>query len=135
MLVEGYEPVDTGFVWITELAYQINAGNTAVTGMSGSTIGSLGIPTPASDSSVNAPNTYSLALLATSENEDRGRDFINFLRATEGQTVYTDGGFGGLTGAQMDGGKCYAKPVDGVSVATDRTGPGSCDDWLRNGSF
>ncbi|MGD8941017.1 MAG: substrate-binding domain-containing protein, partial [Gammaproteobacteria bacterium] len=86
MLVEGYEPVDTGFVWITELAYQINHGNTAVTGMSGSTIGSLGIPTPASDSSVNAPNTYSLALLATSENQDRGRDFINFLRATEGQT-------------------------------------------------
>jgi hypothetical protein len=135
MGVAGYEPVDTGFVWITELAYQINHGNTAVTGMSGSTIGSLGIPTPASDSTVNAPNTYSLALLATSENEDRGRDFINFLRATEGQTVYTDGGFGGLSGEQMDGGKCYAKPVDGVSVATDRTGPGSCDDWLRNGSF
>jgi hypothetical protein len=130
-----YVPVDVGFVWITELAYQINAGNTAVTGMSGSTIGSLGIPTPASDSSVNAPNTYSLALLATSENEDRGRDFINFLRASEGQTVYTDGGFGGLTATQLDGGKCYSRPVDGVSVATDRTGPGSCKDWLRNGSF
>jgi hypothetical protein len=131
----GFVPVDVGFVWITELAYQINQGNTNVTGMSGSVIGNLGIPTPASDSAVNAPNTYSLALLATSDNEDNGNMFIEFLRAPEGQIQYTDGGFAGLSGAELDGGKCYAKPVDGVSVATNRTGPGSCDDWLNNGSF
>ncbi|HEC18761.1 MAG TPA: hypothetical protein ENI97_05400 [Gammaproteobacteria bacterium] len=125
----GFVPVDVGFVWITELAFQINAGNTAVTGMSGSTIGNLGIP---NTNGVNADKIYSLALLATSENEKRGRQFIEFLRSPEGQAVYTAGGFTGLSDAQLEGGKCYARPVAGVSVATDRMGDGSCDDWLKN---
>jgi ABC-type molybdate transport system substrate-binding protein len=130
---DGYEPVDVGFVWITEVAYQLNNGNLEIQGMVGNQdISDLGIPNTAG---VNADKVYSLAHLATSENEDKGRAFINFLRSTEGQAVYTNGGFTGLTPTQMDGGKCYSKPVDGVSVATDRTGPGSCDDWLRNDSF
>ncbi len=129
----GYAPVDVGYVWITELAYQLNNGNTDVQGMVGDQdIANLGIPNTAG---VNPERIYSLALLATSEIEEEGRYFINFLRSPEGQLVYTDGGFTGLTVEQLDGSRCYAKPVDGVSAWTPRTGPGSCDDWLDNGSF
>jgi hypothetical protein len=129
---EGYVPVDVGFVWITELAYQLNNGNLEVQGMVGEQdISNLGIPRPAG-SDVNKDITYSLALLATSKHKKRGRQFIDFLRSPQGQMVYTDGGFTGLTQTELEGGKCYARPVDGVSTATDRTGDGSCDDWLRN---
>ncbi len=126
----GFVPVDVGYVWITELAYQLNHGNFQVQGMMGTQdIANLGIPNTVG---VNADKIYSLALLATSKNKRRGRKFINFLRSPEGQAVYTAGGFTGLTAAQIDGGKCYAKPVNGVSVATDRNGHHSCRDWLRN---
>jgi len=131
---EGYVPVDVGYVWITELAYQINAGNTAVTGMNGVDLPTLGIPNTAG---VNGDKIYSLALLATSTvNQQKGREFINFLRSADGQASYTAGGFTGLIDqADFDAGKCYAKPVNGVSVATNRNGEGSCDDWLHNGTF
>lgn len=128
----GFEPVDVGFVWITELAYQLNNGNFEVQGMVGDQdISNLGIPRP-DGSDVNQDITYSLALLATSRHEKRGRQFIDFLRSPQGQLVYTNGGFTGLTAEQLDGGRCYARPVDGVSVATNRNGDGSCDDWLHN---
>ncbi|MFV1985473.1 MAG: substrate-binding domain-containing protein [Thiohalomonadales bacterium] len=125
-----YTAVDVGYVWITELAFQINAGNTAVTGMNGTTLSTLGIPNTAG---VNGDKIYSLALLATSENEKKGRQFIDFLRSPEGQAAYISGGFTGLQ--NPDAGFCYAKPVAGFSAPTPRTGPGSCDDWLKNGSF
>jgi len=129
---EGYVPVDTGYVWITELAYQLNNGNLAVQGMVGNQdISDLGIPRPA-ESDVNTDITYSLALLATSRNEKRGRQFIDFLRSPQGQAVYTNGGFTGLTMTELEGGRCYAKPVDGVSKWTPRNGDGSCKDWLKN---
>ena len=125
-----YEPVDVGYVWITELAFQINAGNTAVTGMNGTTLSTLGIPNTAG---VNADKIYSLALLATSDNEKKGRQFIDFLRSTEGQAAYVAGGFTGMIDqADLDAGVCYAEPVAGVSAATPRNGDGSCDDWLDN---
>ena len=125
-------PVDVGFVWITELAFQLNHDNFDVQGMVGNQdITDLGIPRPA-NSTVNRDITYSLALLATSKHKKRGRQFIDFLRSPEGQLVYTDGGFTGLTSTQLEGGKCYAKPVAGASAATDRTGDGSCKDWLHN---
>lgn len=131
-----YEPVDVGYVWITELAFQINAGNTAVTGMNGVDLPTLGIPNTAG---VNADKIYSLALLATSDNEKKGRAFIDFLRSPEGQMAYTDGGFTGLLDqADFDNGRCYARPVLNTvtgkmeSAATVRTGDGSCDDWLNN---
>lgn len=128
----GFVVVDVGYVWITELAFQLNNGNFAVEGMVGDqNIADLGIPRPAG-SDVNKDITYSLALLATSRNEKRGRQFIDFLRSPEGQLVYTDGGFTGLTSTQLENGKCYSKPVGGVSTATNRNGDGSCDDWLRN---
>lgn len=127
----GFEPVDVGYVWITELAFQINAGNELVTGMNGTELTTLGIPNTAG---VNADKIYSLALLATSKNKVKGRAFIDFLRSPEGQLTYTAGGFTGMIDqADLDAGKCYAKPVGGVSVATNRAGDGSCDDWLSNG--
>ncbi|MGD8558651.1 MAG: hypothetical protein PVG89_02730 [Gammaproteobacteria bacterium] len=133
---DGYEHVDVGFVWITELGYQVVNGNTAVTGMNGSTIGSLGIP---NTNGVNGDKTYSLALLATSQHQEKGRQFINFLRDTAGQTVYTDGGFTGLDSMGLAGGKCYSDPRlnGGVSIATNRADQpgGKCPDWLGNGSF
>ena len=129
---EGFEAVDVGYVWITELAYQLNNDNFLVEGMSGQTIANLGIP---NTGNVNGDKIYSLGHLATSDNEKRGRQFIEFLRSPEGQASYTQGGFTGLTSAQLDAGRCYAKPVNGVSAWTPRTGPGSCDDWLDNGSF
>jgi len=134
----GFAYVDVGFVWITELAYQINNGNTAVTGMSGRTIGGLGIP---NTENVNGDKTYSLALLATSKNKWLGRQFIDFLRSPAGQAVYTAGGFTGLKDAQLDGGRCYAPPElvetpeedpKWVSDDSPRNGDGSCADWLRN---
>ncbi|MEJ2179236.1 MAG: substrate-binding domain-containing protein [Gammaproteobacteria bacterium] len=131
----GFVPVDVGYVWITELAYQLNNGNYDVQGMVGNQdISDLGIPRPAG-SDVNKDITYSLAHLATSEHDKRARQFIDFLRSPEGQMVYTNGGFTGLTATQLDGGRCYAKPVNGVSAWTPRNGSGSCDDWLKNGSF
>lgn len=129
----GYVHVDVGFVWITEVAYQLNHGNLDIEGMSGQTIGNLGIP---NSGGVNADKIYSLALLATSKHKELGRRFIDFLRSPEGQLVYTNGGFTGLTPTQLDGGKCYTKPklVEGVykSTPTDRNGDGSCKDWLHN---
>ena len=128
-----FEPVDVGFVWITELAFQLNHSNFAVQGMVGNQdIADLGIPRPAGSTNVNNDITYSLALLATSENQKRGRQFIDFLRSPEGQLVYINGGFTGLTTTQLDGGKCYTKPSGGSSTETNRTGDGSCDDWLHN---
>ena len=127
---DGFVHVDVGYVWITELAFQINAGNTAVTGMNGVDLATLGIPNTAG---VNADKIYSLALLATSENKKKGRQFIDFLRSPEGQAAYVGGGFTGLLyQADFDDGRCYAKPVDGVSAVTVRNGDGSCDDWLKN---
>ncbi len=123
----GFVPVDVGYVWITELAFQLNNGNFAVQGMVGDqNIADLGIPRPAGSTNVNNDITYSLALLATSKHKKRGRQFIDFLRSPQGQQVYTDGGFTGLTSTQLDEGRCYAKPVAGVSVATIRNGDRSC---------
>lgn len=137
----GYVPVDVGYVWITELAFQINEaarlGETlGVTGMNGTTLATLGIP---NTGGVNADKIYSLALLATADNEGRGRAFIDFLRSPEGQMAYTDGGFTGLINqADFDDGRCYARPVLNTvtgkmeSAVTTRTGDGSCEDWLNN---
>lgn len=131
--ISGFTHVDVGFVWITELAYQLNNNNFAVQGMVGNQdIANLGIPNTAG---VNPDTVYSLALLATSDNQKLGRQFIDFLRSPEGQAVYTAGGFTGLTDQQLKGGKCYAKPVNGVSAASDRNGDGSCADWLNNNGY
>jgi ABC-type molybdate transport system substrate-binding protein len=130
-----FEFVNVGFVWITEVAFQLNDDNFNIEGMVGlQDIANLGIPRPAG-SDVNKDITYSLAILATSSNGKRARQFVDFLRSPEGQFVYTEGGFTGLNSTQLEGGKCYAEPVeddDPPSEATTRNGDGSCDDWLNN---
>ena len=121
---DGYVPVEVGFVWITELAYQLTHDNFAVQGMVGDqNIADLGIP---NTGNVNADKIYSLALLATSDNRKMGRKFINFLRSPEGQAAYTAGGFTGLTDEQLTGGRLYAAPVGGVSACTLRATGAPC---------
>ncbi|MDH5326784.1 MAG: substrate-binding domain-containing protein [Gammaproteobacteria bacterium] len=109
--ISGFVPVDVGFVWITELAYVLNQYATStdapVQGMVGAQdISNLGIPSP--DGLVNKPGTYSLAVLATAKNPTRAQQFIDFVRSPEGQAAYTNGGFQGLTDAELSKGKCYS---------------------------
>jgi hypothetical protein len=123
----GYVPVDVGFVWITEVAYQLNHGNDNIEGMSGTDISNLGIPRPADGPAVNANNTYSLALLATSRNEKRGQQFIDFLRSPEGQMVYTNGGFTGLNEEELAAGEVYDCNGDGVADSVGVLNSGEAD--------
>ena len=91
----------------TTPAYQLNNGKYAVDGIfGGQDISNLGIPRPAG-LNINKDITYSLALLATTRHQKRGRQFIDFLRRPIGQMVYTNSGFTGLTPDQLDGVKCY----------------------------
>ena len=124
---EGCVKVDVGFVWITELAYQLNNENFDVQGMVGlQDPNDLGIPGAA-----KGDKTYSLALLATSDNKKRGNLFIDFLRSPEGQQVYFNGGFTKLSSTEFEAGECYAEPVGGSSARTARSGD-SCDSFISD---
>jgi hypothetical protein len=114
--VAGYAPVDVGPVWISELGYQL-VRNVPVEGMQPGAFPPPGVEGPAG-SGINTPATYSIAILATAENPELAQQFIDFVRSPEGQTLYTDGGFLGLSAEELNGGKCYA--VDGM--ASDRDG-------------
>lgn len=99
--------VDVGPVWTSELKYA-QAANDAVTGMDQAG-GSGGVSSPSgANPEVNAPATYSIAVVATAHNARRARQFINYVRSADGQSKYTDGGFIGLTQAEMDAGECYS---------------------------
>ena len=112
-----------GPVWTSELKFAQAAGD-AVSGMD-QVGGSGGVSSPAAASpAVNAPATYSIAVVATAENAKRAKQFINYVRSPDGQSKYTDGGFIGLTAAEMDAGQCYA--ADGTM--TPRTGGCNDDD-------
>ncbi|HUT40578.1 MAG TPA: substrate-binding domain-containing protein, partial [Gammaproteobacteria bacterium] len=70
---------------------------------------------------VNRPVSYSIALLSTAKHKRLGNAFIDWIRSPDGQRVYTDGGFIGLTEAELAGGECYA--IDrktGALVTTPR---------------
>lgn len=111
-----------GPVWISELGYQL-VRNVPVEGMQGSI--PAGVPTPASQVSdgtqVNAAATYSIALLKTSGNIENANAFIDYVRSAAGQANYTDGGFIGLTNAELDAGQCYSASK-GVLTTTARNG-------------
>ena len=87
-------------------------------------ITNLGIPSP--DGIVNAPGTYSMAVLATAAQAGPAREFIDFIRSPEGQKAYTDGGFQGLTPEEMEGGKCYSLEPS--------TNPPTFVEWNRVGN-
>jgi ABC-type molybdate transport system substrate-binding protein len=125
----GFEPVDVGPVWVSELGYQL-VRNVPVEGMVPGVFPPPGVVGPAdAEPVINNPATYSIAVLRKSENSSRnGRrrhlaeGFVDYLRSPEGQTAYTDGGFIGLTPAELNGGECYSLAKDGTLVITPRDG-------------
>lgn len=123
----GFVAVDVGPVWTSELKYAQAAGD-AVSGMD-QVGGSAGVSSPAdANPVVNAPATYSIALLATANNSRLAKDFIDYVRSPDGQAKYTDGGFIGLTEAELAGGFCYA--ADGTpSPRADQ--PEGCADGFK----
>jgi hypothetical protein len=91
----------TGPLWITEVTYAQNSGNpVAVEGVD--------IAAADPDEVVNPPVSYSLALLSTAKHKRLGNAFIDWIRSPDGQRVYTDGGFIGLTDEELAGGECYS---------------------------
>ena len=113
----GFEPVDVGPVWISELGYQL-VRNVPVEGMVPGAFPPPGVVGPDTAAPIiNNPATYSVAVLATSKTGQRSnlsRQFIDFLRSPEGQTAYTDGGFIGLTPEELAEGECYSIARDGT---------------------
>ena len=104
----------TGPLWITEVTYAQNSGNPVVV---------EGVDIAAADLAevVNRPVSYSIALLSTAKHKRLGNAFIDWIRSPDGQRVYTDGGFIGLTDDELAGGECYA--IDrktGALVTTPR---------------
>lgn len=125
----GFAPVDVGPVWISELGYQL-VRNVPVEGMAPGAFPPPGVVGPdTADPTVNAPATYSIAVLRKPENgtENGARrslasDFVEFVRSPTGQAAYTDGGFLGLTPDELAGGECYSLDKDGNLVITPRDG-------------
>jgi ABC-type molybdate transport system substrate-binding protein len=74
-------------VWISELQLAVNNGDA----LSGSQM----------PDSVNRPVVYSIAFLATMDDDHRkrARDFFRFMLG-DAQQIYTDGGFLPLTGTE-----------------------------------
>jgi len=91
----------TGPLWITEVTFAQNPVNPVPVD---------GVDIAAADPAevVNLPVSYSIALLSTAKHKRLGNRFIDWIRSPEGQRVYTDGGFIGLTEAELAGGECYA---------------------------
>ena len=89
----------TGPLWITEVTYAKNSGKPVE-----------GVDIAAADpaEAVNRPVSYSIALLSTARHKRLGNAFIDWIRSPDGQRVYTDGGFIGLTDAELAGGECYS---------------------------
>jgi hypothetical protein len=91
----------TGPLWITEVTYAQNSGNPVpVTGVD------IAAADPAEI--VDPPVSYSIALLSTAKHKRLGNAFIDWIRSPDGQRVYTEGGFIGLTDAELAGGECYS---------------------------
>jgi len=125
----GFVPVDVGPVWVSELGYQL-VRNVPVEGMVPGTNPPDGVVGPENASpTINGPATYSIAVLTTPDNDRRNgyrrhlaQDFVDFVRSSEGQQAYTDGGFIGLTPAELDGGECYRLDKDGNLFTSPRSG-------------
>lgn len=92
----------TGPLWITEVVYAQNSPNPVAV---------EGVNIAAADPGevVNAPVTYSITVLNTAKHKRLAHEFVNWIRSPDGQRAYTDGGFIGLTDAELAGGECYAR--------------------------
>ena len=125
----GFVPVDVGPVWISELGYQL-VRDVPVEGMVPGAFPPPGVVGPAeADPGINNPATYSIAVLEKPKggNKDKpgkhrklAKAFIDFVRSSEGQTAYTEGGFIGLTDEELAGGECYSIDKDNALVITPR---------------
>jgi hypothetical protein len=91
----------TGPLWITEVTYAQNSGNPVP-------VEGVDIAAADPDEIVNRPVSYSIALLSTAKHKRLGNAFIDWIRSPDGQRVYTDGGFIGLSDAELAGGECYS---------------------------
>jgi ABC-type molybdate transport system substrate-binding protein len=93
---------DVGPVWVSELQLAVNHGD-AVSGYQ---------PIDA----VNVPVVYSVAFLATMDDDHRklARKWVDFLRSPEGVQIYVDGGFSALTGTEQ--GERYSFDANGGLV-------------------
>jgi len=91
----------TGPLWITEVTYAQNSGNPVV-------VEGVDIAAADPDEAVDPPVSYSIALLSTAKHKRLGNAFIDWIRSPDGQRVYTEGGFIGLTDAELAGGECYS---------------------------
>lgn len=119
----GFVKADIGPVWTSELKFAQAEGD-QVDGMD-QVGGSGGVSSPTNANPVvNKPATYSIALLATAQNKDLAKKFIEYIRSPDGQSKYTNGGFIGLTQAEMDKGECYKRDKAGVLTVTPRTAAG-----------
>jgi hypothetical protein len=104
----------TGPLWITEVTYAQNSGNPVV-------VEGVNIAAADPGEAVDPPVSYSIALLSTAKHKRLGNAFIDWIRSPDGQRVYTEGGFIGLTDAELAGGECYS--IDrktGATVVTPR---------------
>jgi ABC-type molybdate transport system substrate-binding protein len=93
---------DVGPVWVSELQLAINHGD-AVSGYQ-------------PPDSVNFPVVYSVAFLATMDDDHRklANKWVDFLHSEEGVQIYVDGGFSALTGSEQ--GERYSFDDDGNLV-------------------
>jgi ABC-type molybdate transport system substrate-binding protein len=93
---------DVGPVWVSELQLAKNNGD-AVSGYQ-------------PPNSVNLPVVYSVAFLATMDDDHRklARKWVDFLHSDEGVQIYVDGGFSALTGTEQ--GERYSFDADGKLV-------------------
>lgn len=112
----GADPMDvsyTGPLWITEVTYAQNSGNPVAV---------QGVDIAAADPGeiVNRPVSYSITVLSTAKHKRLANEFVDWIRSPAGQRVYTDGGFIGLTDAELAGGECYSvdKLTGNVVVVT-----------------
>ena len=104
----------TGPLWITEVTYAQNSGNPVPV---------EGVDIAAADLAevVNRPVSYSIALLSTAKHKLLGNLFIDWIRSPDGQRIYTEGGFIGLTDTELAGGECYSTDrATGSLVITPR---------------
>jgi hypothetical protein len=115
----------TGPLWITEVTYAKNSDNPVVV---------EGVDIAAADPAevVNRPVSYSIALLSTAKHKRLGNAFIDWIRSPDGQRVYTDGGFIGLTDAELAGGECYSidRKTGDVVITTRKNN--SCSNSRRH---
>jgi hypothetical protein len=94
---------DVGPVWVSELQLAVNNGDLVS--------GYQPIDT------VNVPVVYSVAFLNTTKsgrNKQLAKLFVEFLLSPEGQQIYIDGGFSGLTGSEL--GERYSHDASGNLV-------------------